>query len=152
MQQKSLFLALGLILLGGYFMKTGSPKGIRNNNPLNIEKGEDWIGMVGDDGRFVIFETVEHGLRAAGRILRTYAFRHGRTTINGIISRWAPPSENKTQNYINFVSKRAGIPSDRPLAQAEYPKVMEAMIMMENGEQPYSMETIQRGFDWGFNG
>ena len=52
---------------------TKTARGIRNNNPLNIEAGENWQGLKGTDGRFAIFETAEHGIRAAARILRTYA-------------------------------------------------------------------------------
>ena len=46
---------------------TKTARGIRNNNPLNIEAGEN-CGAKGTDGRFVIFETAEHGIRAAARI------------------------------------------------------------------------------------
>ncbi|BBN80455.1 hypothetical protein PA25_04400 [Pseudoalteromonas sp. A25] len=127
-------------------------RGIRNKNPLNIEAGENWLGLVGTDGRFAIFESAEHGIRAAARILRTYAAKYGIADIAGIISRWAPPTENDTANYIEFVSKRVGVDSKKPLSPNEYSKVIEAMIVMENGEQPYTAEQIQRGFEWGFYG
>jgi hypothetical protein len=37
-------------------------RGIRNNNPGNIEKGIAWQGAVGDDGTFIIFadDTCDH--------------------------------------------------------------------------------------------
>ncbi|AXR03555.1 virion protein [Pseudoalteromonas piscicida] len=143
-----------LIVLGiGVYMTTQqSARGIRNNNPLNIEAGENWVGLVGTDGRFAIFETAEHGIRAAARILRTYATKYGIVNIDGIINRWAPPTENDTANYIEFVSKRVGVDSQQPLSESDYPKVIAAMITMENGEQPYQPEQIQRGFEWGFYG
>lgn len=141
-----------VILLSGALYMAKS-KGLRNNNPLNIEEnGTAWEGKAGDDGRFVIFETVEHGLRAAGRILRTYATKHQLTTIAGIISRWAPPVENNTQNYINFVSQKTGIPADQALTRETYPKVVAAMIHMENGSQPFDLDKIRQGFEWGFYG
>ncbi|MEI8706684.1 virion protein [Pseudoalteromonas sp. B62] len=141
-----------IILLSGALYMAKS-KGLRNNNPLNIEEnGTDWVGHAGDDGRFVIFETVEHGLRAAGRILRTYATKYQLNTIAGIVSRWAPPSENDTQNYINFVSQKTGIAHDRPLTRETYPQVLAAMIHMENGSQPFSLDEIRQGFEWGFYG
>ena len=147
-----------IILLSGALYMAKS-KGLRNNNPLNIEEnGTDWVGRAGDDGRFVIFETVEHGLRAAGRILRTYAAKYQLTTIAGIVSRWAPPvnaqgeHENDTQNYINFVSQKTGIEQDRPLTRETYPQVLAAMIHMENGSQPFSLDEIRQGFEWGFYG
>ncbi|MBO7927997.1 virion protein [Pseudoalteromonas sp. K222D] len=136
---------------------TNAPKGIRNNNPLNIEARESWVGQVGDDGRFVVFETVLHGFRAAGRIMKTKAGR-GVRTIESIISEWAPPVndagelENHTQNYINFVSDETGIAKDSVLSADEYPKVLAAMVIMENGQNPYDQETIAKGFEWGFYG
>lgn len=41
------------------------PRGIRNNNPLNIKIGNDWKGEVPNtDGTFEQFESMEYGLRA----------------------------------------------------------------------------------------
>ena len=133
------------------------PLGIRNNNPLNIEAREQWVGQVGDDGRFIIFETALHGFRAAGRIMRTKAAR-GVRTIESIISEWAPPKndagehENHTESYINFVSSETGINRNAELAESSYPSVINAMVQMENGENPYSMDEIRQGFEWGFYG
>ncbi|MEK0158801.1 MULTISPECIES: virion protein [Pseudoalteromonas] len=129
-----------------------SSRGVRNNNPLNIEAGEDWVGLAGTDGRFAVFETAKHGLRAAGRILRTYANKYGIRSINTIVSRWAPPSENDTAGYIKFVSEKAGVEPSKPLSSDEYTRVIAAMIHMENGEQPYSLDEIREGFEWGFYG
>lgn len=145
-------LFIAVMVIGFYMTTTKTARGIRNNNPLNIEAGENWQGLTGTDGRFAIFETAEHGIRAAARILRTYARRYGITSIDKIISRWAPPVENDTENYIDFVSDRAGIDKQKPLTGDEYVKVIEAMIIMENGQQPYTFEQIQKGFEWGFYG
>lgn len=134
-----------------------APRGIRNKNPLNIEARESWVGQVGDDGRFIVFETVLHGFRAAGRIMKTKAGR-GVRTIESIISEWAPPVndagelENHTQNYINFVSDETGIAKDSVLSADEYPKVLAAMVIMENGQNPYTYDEIKQGFEWGFYG
>ncbi|WP_231100871.1 virion protein [Pseudoalteromonas luteoviolacea] len=133
-------------------MKDAKPRGIRNNNPLNIETGEDWLGLTGSDGRFVIFETPEHGIRAAARILRTYSSKYGINTVNTIISRWAPPVENDTEGYIEFVADKANVNANEVLSPEEYPRVIAAMIHMENGQQPYNLETIKSGFEWGFYG
>ena len=49
------------------------PRGLRNNNPLNIRKGaQRWQGQTGNDGAFCIFESMEYGYRAAFRLLHTY--------------------------------------------------------------------------------
>ncbi|MFC3031355.1 virion protein [Pseudoalteromonas fenneropenaei] len=128
-----------------------TPRGIRNNNPLNIKTGENWLGLAGSDGPFVVFATSGHGIRAAGRILRTYSERHKRRTIRSIIERWAPPSENNTNAYIQFVAHKTGLDADRQLTLDDYPKLLDAMIQMENGQQPYSLNEIKQGFEWGFN-
>lgn len=134
-----------------------TPKGIRNKNPLNIEARENWVGQVGDDGRFVIFETALHGFRAAGRIMKTKAGR-GVRTIESIISEWAPPTndegehENHTQSYIDFVSGKTGIPADTVLSAGDYPALISAMVTMENGQNPYTYDEIKQGFEWGFYG
>ena len=86
----------------------------RNNNPGNIESNSTaWVGKTGDDGRFVTYATPEHGVRAMGKTLETYQNKHGLTSVNGMINRWAPPNENNTSNYTNFVAERMGVnPND----------------------------------------
>lgn len=85
-------------------------RGIRNNNPLNIEKGEPWQGLRPEqtDPRFAQFVSLEYGFRAAFVIIHNYLGK--RPPVNtpaAIISRWAPPDENLTDAYIRFVCKRA---------------------------------------------
>ena len=129
------------------------PKGLRNNNPLNIRVSADkWQGAMGDDGQFVKFETAKHGIRAAAKILKTYATKYQLHSINGIISRWAPPIENNTANYIAMVERRTGIDQHQKLGPEQYPNVMAAMIKMENGSNPFSIDEIRQGFEWGFYG
>ena len=52
------------------------PRGIRNNNPLNIRRSKDqWQGLRAQqtDAQFCQFETLEYGWRAAFYLLtRTY--------------------------------------------------------------------------------
>lgn len=118
------------------------PRGIRNNNPGNIEDNTAFLGMAGSDGRFAIYESAFYGIRAMGRQLKLYRDRDGINTISGILHRWAPDSENDTANYIRFVSERAVVPEFAPLAPSDYPKVIAAMIHLENGQQPYSVALI----------
>lgn len=84
------------------------PRGIRNNNPLNIRKSPSrWKGKLtpSRDPEFEEFDTWEHGIRAAVLIIRTYITKYGINTPEGIIARWAPASENNVQNYVAYVSK-----------------------------------------------
>ena len=71
------------------------PRGIRNNNPLNIRRSKDkWKGMAAqqNDAAFCQFESMEWGWRAAFYLLtRTYYHKHRLYTIRAIVSKWAPP-------------------------------------------------------------
>lgn len=130
------------------------PPGIRNNNPGNIRfDGTKWRGLIGDDGAFCIFDTPENGVRAIARILLKYQARtgspgmggNGLDTIREIISRWAPPTENNTESYILSVAKSLGVTPETALKQSQWPGLIKGIIRHENGEQPYSDETIVSG-------
>lgn len=129
------------------------PRGIRNNNPLNIRKGQDWEGETATerDPEFESFRSPEYGIRAAARIINNYRSYYGLTTVRGIISRWAPPTndkgefENDTESYIASVANALGVTPDTPLTAADTPNLISAMIYHENGQQPYSMDTIMTG-------
>lgn len=91
------------------------PRGIRNNNPLNIRKGNNWRGerKVQTDKAFEEFETLQYGLRAGLKLIRNQisGFDGSRpkfNTIEKLIKVWAPPSENATDRYIDFVCKAVG--------------------------------------------
>ena len=127
------------------------PRGIRNNNPGNIEKGTAWNGMasIQSDARYITFKSPEYGIRAMARILRTYREKHGLVAIDQIINRWAPPSENPTLEYVEFVSNSVGV---LPFQQLEFTddqvaSIIAAIIQFENGQQPYSSETLLRGVE-----
>jgi len=119
------------------------PRGIRNNNPLNIRKSADkWQGLstLQEDKEFFQFETIEWGWRAAFVILcKTYYGKYKLRTIRDIVSRWAPPKENNTPAYIRHVSDYTGIGPDRDLGDPQtHPTnwllIGYAMAVMENGK------------------
>ncbi|MFL7318547.1 hypothetical protein IXX57_11890 [Escherichia coli] len=132
-----------------YYVKGGA-RGIRNNNPGNLEysKTNPWVGQTGDDGRFAKFETPEHGIRALGRNLMSYQ-RQGIDTVSEIINRWAPPADkNDTMSYIKAVCEQLGVSADEPL-DASNPDTLKALcaaiIHHENGSQPYSDQQLTAG-------
>lgn len=141
--------ALGLFLLfsiGAYLMQ---PRGIRNNNPLNIRQNHTndikWLGESLDDhdAEFEEFESPFYGLRAAARVMRTYKLKYNAKTIRTIVERWAPPNENDTESYIRSVSQKTGLAELYELSSAdEYAKVIAAMVYHENGRQPYDADLI----------
>lgn len=83
----------------------------RNNNPGNIKASphNNWLGEGEPNGGFESFQTPEHGVRAMAKNLYTYNERDGLNTVGGIISQWAPPSENDTDAYIDFVADEMGV-------------------------------------------
>lgn len=92
-----------------------TPRGIRNNNPLNIRvSSAKWKGKVFDstDKEFEQFTTMEYGLRAAFLIIRTYKKMYRVDTIGGIIRRWAPRTENNTAAYIKSVTYNMSRPEN----------------------------------------
>lgn len=90
------------------------PRSVRNNNPGNIEKGNNWLGesVVCHDERFECFETPEWGARALILTLVTYYNKHNLYLVLDIIERWAPSSENNTRAYLHFIEKRVGMSPD----------------------------------------
>ena len=133
------------------------PRGIRNNNPLNIRRTakDQWKGLRAQqtDASFCQFESLEFGWRAAFYLLtRTYYHKYRLFTIRAIINKWAPPNENLTATYIQNVCQLAkigpdepiGIPSDQP---ARWMAVGIAMAIQENGIESLDYFAMLRG--WG---
>lgn len=89
-----------------------APRSTRNNNPGNIEDGpfaKGLPGYQGSDGRFAIFDSPQSGQAAQGQLLASYGQR-GFDTVDKIINRWAPPSDNNpTDAYASFVAQRLGV-------------------------------------------
>ena len=113
------------------------PRGIRNYNPLNIEKGQNWQGLAAlqDDKRFCVFQDFYYGYRAAFRILMTYR-KKGIRTVNDIVRRWAPSTENDTTGYIRSVLAYSGLLQYATLADYEYIALVAAMARVECGSVP----------------
>lgn len=113
------------------------PRGIRNNNPLNLRVGNNWIGEVGEptDLTFEQFTEMKWGVRAAFVVLRNYILRHKCDTIEKIISRWAPSNENDTELYINRVSYLSHIGAHQLITwdEKKIKRLFNAMCFVENG-------------------
>ena len=132
------------------------PRGIRNNNPLNIRKGNNWKGERPNqkDKAFEEFVSMEYGIRAGFIILRKYISGYnGLTnkfnTIELIVRRWAPPTENATQKYIDFVAKDMGISPRLRLSfgnKNQMVNLVNAMIFVECGQR-VDKEVIASAYD-----
>lgn len=125
---------------------TGNMKrGERNNNPGNLNyAGQAGATLESPGGRFARFETAYDGLRAMARQLMLYAKR-GTNTVEGIISTWAPSSENNTGAYVNAISSKLGVDPSAAL-NLQNPQVlselMNGIINHENGRNIYSGELV----------
>lgn len=123
------------------------PRGIRNNNPLNIRVGNTWLGEVTNptDDEFEQFVHVCYGLRAGFILLKRYINRYKLNTIEKIISRWAPHNENNTRSYINQVARGMNITPDTPLLYEDKNTIcalVYEMIYVENGQHIQMSEIV----------
>jgi hypothetical protein len=118
------------------------PRGIRNNNPLNIRRTRtQWKGMTQrqTDPAFCQFSEMRYGLRAAFIVLHTYVTRHHLNTLRKVIGRWAPPPENNPSTYLLYICLRTGWPPNKPLPPMDaesvfWPLLVEAMAEEECGK------------------
>lgn len=150
-----LLLGLALLLGGGGFAVYQMTRGLRNNNPGNLRfsTANNWQGQTGSDGEFAIFSSAILGIRALGKTLLSYVNKDGvAPTVTGIISRWAPSSENDTVSYINDVAGQLSVDPNASLdVPAVLPQLLEAIINHENGLQPYDVATINNGANLAIN-
>ena len=137
------------------------PRGLRNNNPLNIRwtpGTRPWQGQKSNDGQFVIFETMEDGYRAAFRVLDSYNKKHNIYSVREIIYRWAPPQDhNNTRAYIERVCKEACLRETDQIVVDSWIEesrddamwLVWAMAKVENGDTLITyedIETVERGY------
>lgn len=135
------------------------PKGISNNNPLNLRwsVANNWQGQTGADADgFAQFTTAQYGIRAAVITMVNGYIKKGYNTIAKIIGRWSPVNDpgnaaGSTQNYIDFVALHAAMGKDDivdTLPTAIF-NIVRAMIEFENGYNPYSDVTLWQGINMG---
>jgi len=147
-------------------MKNRLPRGLLNSNPGNIEHTSryNWRGEIYPpeereghvETRFCQFTDHVHGIRALAKILLTYC-RHRRAadgspidTVQEVVDRWAPSSENDTEAYANHVRAVLGV-NKGEIIDIESPVVLAALVRAityhENGMMPYSGATIKTGIE-----
>lgn len=132
-------------------MTSSGSRGFRNNNPLNIRINpkNNWVGKIANnsDHSFEQFDTMEHGYRAAGLLIKN-KIKEGLDTLTKLIQSWAPASDgNSPDNYAMTVSKRTGIGVNDKLDPNDIEqliKVVQAMTFVENGKEG-DLAQIQAG-------
>jgi len=125
-------------------------RGLRNNNPGNLEFNPDntWDGQstTRTDERFAQFNTMHDGLRAMGRTIDTKRER-GEKSISAIVGSYAPTSENDTASYINSVAQGMGLDPNVEIPQDRIPELMANMVHHENGSTgDMTQEDFQAGY------
>lgn len=133
--------------------KTMVARGIRNKNPCNLKRStNNWLGLVKNsekiDPVFCVFKDAKYGIRATCKLFLNYKRFYGIDTIQGIISRFAPPTENNSERYSEFVCKRMNKRRDEHLDLYDANVMLEllkAIILFENGIAYYSDSEIREG-------
>lgn len=116
---------------------SGKPRGVRNNNPLNVkDNGDPWQGKIGvDKDGFLQFATVQDGVRCGTIVLARY-FNQGLTTLQAIISKFAPSTDkNDVPAYVRFVGTLLNVGATQQLNFSTYGlKLVNAMGHYEQGK------------------
>lgn len=118
----------------------GDTRGLRNNNPCNLKssKNTKWDGQVGSDGKFIIFESPEYGIRACAKNLKNYQQKNGLDTLRSMVYRMGPPHENNTKKYVRNLSNIVGVSPDEKINVLKHlPEIIKGIIFLENGKMPY---------------
>jgi len=145
LQQKQLATVAGQLTVNSRL-----PRGIRNNNPGNIEQNSiAWRGKLTDstDERFAQFKTPADGIRAMSTLLDTYKNKYGLNTIADVIGRYSPVDDptnvsGSTANYIADVADKVGVNENDQLSSIDRAALLSAMILRENGGMGWSAEEI----------
>jgi len=88
------------------------------------------------------------------KILVNYKKKHGVDTIREVIARWAPPSENDTESYVEHVANQVGFGPDDKI-DLENPLLLNRLILAisrhENGRNEgndwITAEQVRAGID-----
>jgi hypothetical protein len=153
-----ILIALAALLLtgGGVAYVYYSQRGLRNNNPGNIEleAGQTWQGQLTQaqveqaggtwDGTFVQFDTMLDGVRALILTLSNYINVDGvAPDVSDIITRW---SETDQAAYIADVSAALGVQATDTLTMdsATYIALAQAITTQENGANPIDISVYQQ--------
>lgn len=111
-------------------------RGVRNNNPFNIiVTGDRWQGQLKPmpNDKFVRFRSIDYGIRAGINLLRTYIIK-GYDTPRKIVFRYAPPSENESSAYLNYVLQEVSTGADDKirLSSLQFYELCHAICMYES--------------------
>lgn len=140
----------------GFPALLNQPRGIRNNNPGNLnyagQSGATKEG--GENGRFAVFSSMRDGIAALYKQIQLY-FSRGVNTIETVVNKYAPASDNNNvQAYIKQLVGATGKQADEQLSGEDTEtvfKLIRGIIHHENGKGYVSDQDILSGIQVGSN-
>lgn len=113
--------------------RTTGPLSVQNNNPGNLRLAGQ-PGAVEGEGGFAAFASPGQGLRALTRqvVLDTQTRD---MSLGDFLNKYAPPSENKTNQYIDFVERQTGLDAKGKVPESKIPQLVQAIVRMEGGQE-----------------
>jgi hypothetical protein len=139
---------------GSIERRSGGTLAWRNNNPGNtivtpLTREAGAIGgylRKGNRWPLAIFPDRDTGEAALSRVLNTKQFQN--SSVNDAINRYAPPVENNTTTYQQYVQEQTGVSGDTPLSSLSNQQMKSVIGAIEHmeGWTPGSV-TYQRNAD-----
>ena len=139
-----------------------TPRGIRNNNPLNIRRyvHNDWLGKIHDDVakdmEFEEFRHAKYGFRASFILIHRY-IKQGFSSVRDIINRWSPTTDGNNVEVYLSVLRSYGLNSNDVIRCCDWKSMsalVEGMFAVENGvcihdlpDRLYWYDAMSTGFD-----
>lgn len=126
------------------------PRGLRNNNIGNIKmnSANNWLGKIpaenNTDGTFEQFSAKKYGTRALLKLLKKYFLDYDLKTINQILSKWAPGSQQPGSYYVDFVSNGMQIYKDDLLQLQDLKKLAVLIAYFENGQPATNLQEVNQ--------
>lgn len=126
-------------------------RGMDCNNPMNLETTSlfRWKGelrpTVDPEEVLCDFVSTFFGIRAGALDLYNQQILHGLKTWREIINKYAPPSENDTEAYIQAVCKATDVRADDVIDLSDpafLVKAVHAVIHQEQGKDPFNDRDI----------
>ncbi len=124
-------------------VRSGGTRSWRNNNPGNLRNSPFSIrhGSLGEAGGFAVFPSEDAGWRALLSLLRGSTFQA--LTLDRMIARYAPPNENDTHAYRDFIGNRLGVSEETRLSELSSSQIEELASLIRRFEG-WSVGTVRR--------
>lgn len=123
----------------------------QTNNPFALiqkyGKPSPWKGLKGQrESGFLVFDTVENGLRAGFINLYNTYFKRGRNTIGTIIPIYAPEKDkSKVESYMNFLQKFTGFGRNQVIQGPDQVLLLaRGIIQFEAGKSWIQIDKIEQ--------